>query len=455
LQMPVVHAGVYPHPPIVIPEVGGNEAEKVKATAAAMEEMARRVKASNAESILLITPHGPIFQDAVALLREPVLSGSLARFGVPDIKLTYRNDQHLLDAIEMEADKDGIRTATLDQRSATAYGVQAALDHGAMVPLYFLHKFGVRQPLVHITFGYLPPRRLYAFGQSVQRAIIRLRRRVAVVASADLSHRLTKDAPAGFNPAGAEFDNKLVQLLEKFDVPAIQTINARLQEDAGECGYRSILICLGILDGLTVQTEILSYEAPFGVGYLVADLTPGVIRKAKDAAATREESEHVRLARQTLETFVHSKEIIEPPETSTLLDDKAGAFVTLKIDGELRGCIGTIEPTQDSLAEEIIENAISAGFYDPRFPEIKAEELPQLEYSVDVLSPAEEVSGPEALDPKKYGVIVQSGAKKGLLLPDLDGVDTVERQLDIALQKAGIAPHINYRTFRFLVTRFH
>jgi MEMO1 family protein len=206
---------------------------------------------------------------------------------------------------------------------------------------------------------------------------------------------------------------------------------------------------------MSVQPEILSYEAPFGVGYLVADLTPGAARMVKDAAVAREENEYVSLARQTLETFVRTQEIIEPPVGSPLLNQRAGAFVSLKIDGQLRGCIGTIQATQASLAAEIIENAISAGYYDPRFPPVSREELDRLTYSVDVLSMPEAVSGPEELDPKQYGVIVESGSRRGLLLPDLEGVDTVEAQLAIALQKAGIAPHEKYRIFRFLVTRYH
>ena len=451
----IAHAGIYPHPPIIIPEVGGKEADLVSTTTAAMVEMARRVKKSGADTLIVITPHGPIFHNAVALLAEETLTGSLARFGAPGVTFSFRNDRRLLHAIEIEADRAGIRTDTIDGRRADAYGVQAELDHGALVPLYFLHKAGVRLPLIHITFGLLPHKQLFAFGQAVQRSLLRLKRRVAVVASADLSHRLTAEAPSGFSPAGEEFDKKLIQLLEKYDVPAILNINNRLLEDAGECGYRSLLICLGMLDGQPVQPEILSYEGPFGVGYLVADLTPGIVRKAKDVVATTEASEHVKLAKKTLETFVLFGEYIEAPTDSPLAKEKAGAFVSLKIAGQLRGCIGTIEPTQPNLAAEIVENAISAGIYDPRFQPVTAEELPRLEYAVDVLAKAEEVSGPEDLDVKKYGVIVQSGVKRGLLLPDLAGVDTVAEQLDIALQKAGIAPHENYRISRFHVKRYH
>lgn len=448
----VVHAGIYAHPPILISEVGGVETAKVAATVEAMTNMARRAKESGADTIVLITPHGAVFHDAVALLSENILEGSLARFGAPGVRLSYHNDQQLLAAIEVEAGKVGIRTVKLNERNAAAYGFQAVLDHGALVPLYFFAKNDVHLPLVHLTFGQLAPQQLFVFGQAVQRALLRLKRRAAVVASGDLSHRLTEDAPAGFSAAGEEFDQRLIRLLECFDPQAILNMNNRMLEEAGECGYRSIVICLGILDGQIVQPEIISYEAPFGVGYLVADVTPGVTKKTKDTAA---ESEIVSLARRTLETFVLHKKIIEPPAGSPLLTKYAAVFVSLKKNGQLRGCIGTIAPVQANLAAEIVENTISAGFYDSRFRPVTAEELPFIEYSVDVLSPPEAVSGLNELDPNKYGVIVQSGGRKGLLLPDLDGVDTVEKQLSIALQKAGIAPQENYRISRFLVTRYY
>ncbi|MBT9167391.1 MAG: hypothetical protein DDT19_00720 [Syntrophomonadaceae bacterium] len=448
----VFHAGIYPHPPILILEVGGAESAKVAVTAEAMSEMAGRVKNSGAETMVLITPHGPVFYDAVALSAVNILEGSLAHFGAPGVRIAYQNDKQLLSAIELEADKAGIRTIMLDERGAAAYGVSAGLDHGALVPLYFLAKKGVRLPLVHITVGSLAPQQLFAFGQAVQRALLRLKRRAAIVVSGDLSHRLTKDAPAGFSATGQEFDQKIIRLLERFDPQSILSIDERLLAEAGECGYRPIVICLGILDGQSVQPEIISYEAPFGVGYLVADITPKDVEKIKGRAA---ESELVQLARNTLETFVRHNKIIKPDTGSSLLAQQAGAFVSLKINGQLRGCIGTIAPVQDNLAREIVENTISAGFYDPRFPPVSVEELPLIEYSVDVLSPSEPVSGPGELDPKKYGVIVQKGGRKGLLLPDLAGVDTVEKQLSIALEKAGIMPEEKYRISRFLVTRYY
>ncbi|HHE47922.1 MAG TPA: AmmeMemoRadiSam system protein A [Candidatus Acetothermia bacterium] len=163
---------------------------------------------------------------------------------------------------------------------------------------------------------------------------------------------------------------------------------------------------------------------------------------------------YVGLARRAIEEYVRSRRVIDPPEglPPELRSRRAGAFVSLKKGGELRGCIGTFLPTEDNLAEEIIQNAIRAATQDPRFPPVRPEELPQLSVSVDVLSPPEPATTSD-LDPKRYGVIVESGWRRGLLLPDLPGVDTVEEQLRIAKLKAGLSPDEPCRILRFSVER--
>jgi len=172
---------------------------------------------------------------------------------------------------------------------------------------------------------------------------------------------------------------------------------------------------------------------------------------------TKKESAYVKLARETIENYIKQGKII----TSTLglpeemINQKAGVFVSLKRFGDLRGCIGTFMPTQENIAQEIIKNAISAAVDDPRFSPVNVSELEDLSISVDVLSAPEEVKDISQLDPKKYGVIVSSGYKKGLLLPDLEGVDAVEYQIDIAKRKAGIYPGEKVKLYRFEVKRYY
>lgn len=169
-----------------------------------------------------------------------------------------------------------------------------------------------------------------------------------------------------------------------------------------------------------------------------------------------EPSPHVKLAMAAINAYINSGITLDVPEDTpeNLLQARAGAFVCLKIDGQLRGCIGTIQPVRRTLAEEIVANAISAATQDPRFFPVSPSEIGHLVCSVDVLSQAEEIPGPEVLDPKIYGVIVESGSRRGLLLPDLEGVDTVEQQVSIARRKAGINSNSPVKLYRFTVNRF-
>ncbi|MBI4843023.1 MAG: AmmeMemoRadiSam system protein A [Nitrospirae bacterium] len=163
----------------------------------------------------------------------------------------------------------------------------------------------------------------------------------------------------------------------------------------------------------------------------------------------------VQLAKETIEKYVvDGKAVKAPSEPSPEMKEKAGVFVSLKKKGELRGCIGTFSPTEENVAQEIIRNAVSAATQDPRFPPVRPSELNEIDYSVDVLSPPEKVKGRKGLDPKRYGVIVSSGRRRGLLLPDLEGVDTVDEQLSIACMKAGISSSEEFEIMRFEVKRY-
>ncbi len=166
-------------------------------------------------------------------------------------------------------------------------------------------------------------------------------------------------------------------------------------------------------------------------------------------------SNPAKFAREVLDYYLDQGVLPElpeplPPEYET----RAGVFVSLKKEGQLRGCIGTFEPVRDNLAEEIATNAVSAAVRDPRFPPVSKDELTGLNISVDILGPLEQIDHKEKLDPKNYGVMVRSGARSGLLLPDLEGVDSVDEQLEIVCRKAGISPGENYEIYRFKVTRY-
>jgi len=228
------------------------------------------------------------------------------------------------------------------------------------------------------------------------------------------------------------------------------------------------MVMAGCFDRRDVSARVLSYEGPYGVGYAVASVAPGGENEGRNileqfveislasARKSREtEDEYRSLARRSLEHTVNSGGKLPLPGglPGELTKGKAGVFVSLYKDGRLRGCVGTIAPTTASIAQEIIQNAVSAGQSDNRFDPVAANELDYLTYKVDVLSAPEPISGPQELDVKRYGVIVTSGAKRGLLLPNLDGVDTVEDQISIARKKAGISEGSAVKLERFEVIR--
>lgn len=465
--MTIVFCGICPHPPIVVPEVGGDDALRVSATREAMVEVGKRVKKSGAETVVIISPHAPVFRDVVGINLSPLLKGDLGYFRAGNVRYILENDGSLAREIKQQAGGLGLTVVELTEEAEEKYGISLRLDHGVVVPLYFLRKARVDLPLVHVSMAVAPPEKLYLFGLAVRNAAEALGRKVALLASADLSHGLTHDAPGGYLPRGREFDGKIAGLLAGPDVEGIIKMDRGLVEQAGECGYRSIVMMLGAMDGYDVKAEVLSYEGPFGVGYLVAAFEllgkkpeRSILKKMQteqqEKAAQRQarESYLVKLARTTLESYVSGS---PPPVVNEIPEEfrkKAGVFVSIKKHGNLRGCIGTIEPTKSNIVEEVIANAISAGIHDPRFQPVRREELSDLEYSVDVLQPAEPIEGIHELDPKKYGVIVRSGWRSGLLLPNLEGIDTAREQVEIARRKAGISPDEPVKLERFEVVRY-
>lgn len=457
---------VMPHPPIIIPEIGRGEEIKAEKTLKACRQVAKEIGDLKPETIIVITPHGPVFSDAVAAIDAPRVPGDFKRFGAPHVKMDMNVNMHLTENIIRYAEEYDIQVASITQNSLREYNILCELDHGAMVPLYFINKEYKDYEIVHITYGMLQKIDLYRLGMAIKRAVEGEEFSCVMIASGDLSHRLKDDGPYDFNPRGLEFDKEIIRLLEAGDTMGVFSLNRELVEDAGECGLRSFYILLGAMEGMDFKGELLSYEGPFGVGYGVMRLRaekseeraflPELkkIRRLEYEESKVNEDPYVRLARKSLEHYVANKEYISIPEDTPkdLLNDRRGVFVSIKKNGELRGCIGTIAPTRDNIAEEIINNAVEAGIYDPRFFEVEEGELEDLVYSVDILMPAEKAAKSD-LDPQRYGVIVRSDGRAGLLLPNLEGINTVDEQLEIALKKAGISPNEDYNIERFEVIR--
>lgn len=437
---------LFPHPPIIIPEIGRGEENNALNTLEGSRLLARSIKEKEPDTIIIISPHGPLFSDAISISLGEVLEGDFMNFGISGLNFSFQNNLELVEDIIHRSKEKEIPLVGIDKAMAENYNVSLKLDHGALVPLYFIGKEYKDFKIIHITYGLLQPELLYEFGNTIKEAVVESGEKVAFIASGDLSHKLSSDGPYEYSPSGIEFDEKLVESLRQGDLKSLVDFDLELSERAGECGLRSLMVLAGFFKGIEVESDIISYEGPFGVGYCNASFLP------KESS----ESEYVKLARRSLEYYMEEGKAMELPKdlSEELLCQRKGAFVTLKKHGKLRACIGTIFPTQDSLGEEIIENAISAGFKDPRFPELREEELRDLEYSVDVLDSPEAISTIDELDVEEYGVIVSKDFRKGLLLPNLDGVDSPEDQVSIALDKAAIGKDEDYKLERFKVSRY-
>lgn len=449
----LVFAGIAPHPPIMVPEVGREAVAEVRGSIEAMRDFTERIIESGAETVVIISPHAPLDARAFVAYQDARLYGDFANFRAPRARVEAQLDEELLTAISREAADEGYEV----------FGIRGyELDHGTSVPLYFLQHNNWRGRVVALGYSFLSNEDHVRFGSCIKRAADSVNHPVALVSSGDLSHRLKPDAPAGFNPEARRFDEEVVTAIHEAAPERIVRIDQNLRKLAGECGYRSMLIAIGATEDLAKECEVLHYEAPFGVGYMVAQLsaqTKSTQAEEKNSvtAEANEGEQILALARNAVETFVREGRLIEKPSApDPVLEQRAACFVSIKtLEGDLRGCIGTIEPAKQTLAEELIANAASSATRDPRFPPVAPEELPELRYSVDVLSTPEPAEFDD-LDPKVYGVIVEdeSGIYRGLLLPDLKGVETARQQVEIAARKAGIAPGTPLRLSRFRVVRF-
>jgi len=452
---------IAPHPPIFMPTVGGDDAHVAQASLDALATARDALTAFHPDTVVLMSPHAPAATDVFLVDGSAEFTGTLGQFG--DVTTyTWPGDPEFASELLQELAAQGIEglSRTGDARLRAGW-----LDHATIVPLSFLDPER-RHRVVILSLSYLPLATHRSLGLAVRATAEKLGRRVAFVASGDCSHRLTRDAPAGYSPRGAEFDAWLRDTVARGDLSDLVAVDEGLDEAAGECGLRSFTALGGFAGADPVPTRVLAYEGPWGVGYLTAlvgdaavaaagqDAWPGPQTGSKGGSAGGDESEIVALARRAVESYVREGTVIVPePLAGTEYPARAGAFVSLHRESNLRGCIGTIAPTSDSLAEEVVHNAIEAATRDPRFPSLHEIELADLDIKVDVLHPPESCTVDD-LDPANYGVIVSSGHRRGLLLPDLDGVDDIATQVGIAMRKGGIATNERCAVERFRVDRY-
>jgi len=459
--MALVGAFIVPHPPLIVPEVGKGQEKEVSHTIESYREVARRIAALKPDTIIITSPHSLMYSDYFHISPGKSAKGDFGKFNAKKVSVQAEYDEDFVEELEACAERDGVEAGTLGEKDPQ-------LDHGTMVPLYFINEFLTDYKIVRIGLSGLSFSEHYKLGKCVTKTATKLDRRIVFVASGDLSHKLKEDGPYGFAEEGVRFDQEITQAMREGDFLHFMEFAPDFCDLAAECGLKSFIIMAGALSGRTVTSELLSYEGTFGVGYAVCEFKSNgesesrnfdQIFTEKQRALARErqknEDPYVHLARTSLETYIETGKHVTLFEglSEEMTGKQAGVFVSLKKHGSLRGCIGTISPVTQSIAKEILRNAVSSGTEDPRFPPVTKDELDELIYSVDVLGEAESITDKSELDVKRYGVIVTAGRKRGLLLPNLDGVDTIEQQLSIARKKAGIYDNEKVSMERFEVVR--
>lgn len=443
--MSVLTAAIVPHPPVIVPEVGMGQEKAIQGTIDSYHEVSKTISDLKPETIILISPHAPAYADYIHMASGQKISGSLKAFGGNQV-MECLLDESLINEVCRLCDEQGFPAGTL--------GEGAQMDHGAFVPLYFLNQYYTGYQLVLCSLSGLARQEHYAFGKILKTAAENMGRSTVVIASGDLSHKLKEKGPYQFAKEGPELDLALTNIMRGGCLTEFLKVDSKLCKMGAECGLGAFITMAGTLDQTEVIPDFLSYEDTFGVGYAVSLFVPAKVSDRVRIQRTQEDC-YVKLARETLECYVKTGRMPNMPEDlpEELIGQQAGTFVSIKKDGALRGCIGTIQATQENIALEIMYNAISSGTRDPRFHAVQEEELPELIYNVDVLSEEKPVEDKGQLDPKRFGVIVSKGRKRGLLLPNLEGVDTVEEQISIACQKAGIHPGESYVLSCFEVVR--
>lgn len=466
--MSIPAAVVVPHPPIILPEVGHGEEAKIADTSNAYKEISRRVVELEPETIVITSPHSIMYADYFHISPGESAEGDMSRFRAPQVAVKINYDTEFVDKLSNAAMNENIPAGKMGEREKSL-----TPDHGTIIPLRFLQLAGLdfdKVKFLRIGLSGLPADVHYKFGQTISKVADELNRRVVFIASGDLSHKLKAEGPYGFVKEGPQFDEQVMENLGTADFLKLLTMDNTMCNRAAECGLRSFWIMAGALDKKSVKAERLSYQGTFGVGYGVVWFDVGgadesrnfahkleVFKHNESLERKKHEDAYVRLARYSLETFVetHQPAVMPKDLPKDMTERRAGVFVSLHKDGNLRGCIGTFLPTTASIAQEILQNAVSACSRDPRFSPVEVSELDDIEYSVDVLSEPERIFDVKDLDAKKYGVIVENNGRRGLLLPDLEGVDTPREQIAIAKKKAGIAPDEKVNLWRFEVIRHH
>src|ERR1700682_4668095 len=402
--MPGIVAGaLVAHPPILLAEVSSEQSQRVRATADALRELDGILSTVAADLAVVISPHSPSSMTSLPVRRGADAGGNLRRFRAPNVQVQAQVDVGLAAALIVDGQRAGF---------SLTWAEQTELDHGVVVPLHSLPRTMANKHCVFLGVSGWPLHRFVEFGAWLQG---RLRDRSAVlIASGDLSHRLTPDAPYGYRPEGPVFDRLVIDALREQEWKRIEGVDPDLVEEAGECGLRPLAILLGVARAAGLRSQVLSYEGPFGVGYPVVAFTS--ITVATTTTPTYLDIQ--ALGRQAIDTSLRTRRLIEPPQPIPVdLQAPSAVFVTLRKRGELRGCVGSMQPTTATAAHELIRYAVASAVRDSRFERVRLHGVGQLTIKVELLDPPEAITDISGLKPQTHGIIVRRGDPQALVLP--------------------------------------
>ncbi len=442
LDSPIALAVLMPHAPVLVEPVGGRRVREVAGTVSAMRKVARRALEANPTAIVLISPHSPRKHGQFGLWSGPVLEGSFDQFGAPETVVRLPN------AVELSQEI----AARITERHQAIWEIPSRpLDHGALVPLWFLSEAGWDGPTVVISLNYPHEGGLYELGGAIADAALARQERIVVIASGDMSHALQPGAPCGFHPRAQEFDNQFIELLQAGRFPETGELDSELQELACEDVVDSTLIAGASAGWKSDGHEVLNYEGPFGVGYGVAVLFDAHMLPPADSGGSLP-----RIARQSIESSFRGQNTAPKAPAQGYLAQRHGVFVTLHHrDGSLRGCVGTLHPKSNSVVEETWRMAREAAFSDGRFSPVKSKELADLRFEVSVIRDMEPVDSPEDLDPARYGILLTTpDGRRATLLPGIPEITSVEEQIRIARRKGHFGADESIRIQRFQTDHF-
>lgn len=252
-------SALVPHPPLMLPHVGGKNLARIAETVKAMRKLSDLLTKQQIDSLVIISPHGLVLPESFVVNLSLDYTAHYRDFGDLVTEFKFANDAVLAQKIKE------------NPKVPVVYNNQTELDHGAAVPLFYLAEKIKDLSLVPISYSLLSYQDHFNFGLELQKIINETSKKIAVIASGDLSHRLTAEAPGGFSPQGNIFDEKLISLIKEKKTADILALDQNLISSAGECGLKSLIVLLGVLDGLNYEPQVLSYEGPFGVGYLTVN----------------------------------------------------------------------------------------------------------------------------------------------------------------------------------------